>query len=1056
MSTTRTQPILDYLKKIRTANKELTKKEAFKDLLNRLYAADADIVRIVDAMSAGAEATVINIPRKDKLHRGSADTMYSQIIIEFENDLRKTLPHAKEQLAGYLLGQFRSGKGYNFTLIASDFISWRVFAPAADCIPKLDTLQEHELVLEEVSSASFSLTEANADEFYFYLDRYLFKEERRKATLKDIEEAFGYHSSVFIECFREMNKWFDEAKKYGEVQVSFREWKRFLSIAYGSFDATEQNFLIHTYLSVFAKMLAYSVVSNDDYISDEEMKGILDGSIFHDLNIHNFVENDFFHWVKSDLNFRNLKKTFRIIAQEISTFDFSEVEEDVLKGVYQELIDLDTRHALGEYYTPDWLCERVVNEYHFQPTDRILDPSCGSGSFLRAAAHRLRELHPNLAPEDISQQVHGIDIHPLSVQIAKTTLLLTLGRGVKNARRPVRLNITLANTLLAPKGVSNLFGNDFAISIDEEQFYLNTQVLEDVRLFDDALQACDDLAEITMGKNAESEATLQAILRTQFKQSGLSPQVLEGFYKIYLAFKSAKEKGRDSIWKFVVQNLYKPYFLAGKFDYVVGNPPWFTFNSIKNEQYQNTLEALAEQYEVKPEKKALMPQMEIAAIFLAYCSSYFLKEKGQLAFVLPRSFFSAEQHDNTRSGTAKGFKIKSLWDLAGVSPLFRVPSCVIFTEKAELKRALPAAGIKGLELTGRLRDHNCHWAEAEPKLSETPTTWFYAKQGKSSAFSTTKTKKQTAENPYKNLFKNGATIFPRCFFFVDVQGQLPPDWHDRIVTVSTAEGIKADAKAPWKTVQFNNKRIESRFLFRTALAKSILPFALYEPDLVSLPLLIDIVDNQKKIKLQSAEDLRREGYIHAASWFTDVERIWQIYRTEKNSGMSSENYLNWQDKLTDQNLNHPYLVLYNSSAKDANTTVVRREDYDLDFFSENKTYWFSTENLEEAYYLSAIMNSEAPNRMMKDFQSKGLFGARDVHKKILDIYYPKYDDALEIHRQLAALGQICHERTSEYLADNPPPKPLSTIHLGKLRVAIKKYLSKELKQVDELVKKIIA
>lgn len=1055
MPSNRDTLIQEYLRKVRSANKELTKKEAFKDLLNRLYAADGDIVRIIDAISAGSEATVLNIPRKDKLHRGSADTMYSQVIIEFENDLRKTLPHAKEQLAGYLLGQFRSGMGYNFTLIVSDFINWRVFAPAAECIPKLDTLQEHELILEEVASASFTLTESNAEEFYYYLDRLLFKEERRKATLKDIEEAFGYHSAVFIECFREMNKWFGEAKKYGEVQVSFREWKRFLSIAYGSFDATEHNFLIHSYLSVFAKMLAYSVVSNDDYISDEEMKGILDGSIFHTYNIHNFVENDFFHWVKSDLNFPNLKKVFRIIAQEISTFDFSTVEEDVLKGVYQELIDLDTRHALGEYYTPDWLCERVVQEYNFQPTDRILDPSCGSGSFLRATVHRLRDLHPGLAPEDISRQVYGIDIHPLSVQIAKTTLLLTLGRDVRNARRPVRLNITLANTLLAPTGVSNLFGSEFAISIDEEQFYLNTQVLEDVKLFDDALQVCEDLAEMTMGKKAEPVATLQATLRTQYNQSGFNPQVLEGFHKIYLAFKSVKEKGRDSIWKFIVQNLYKPYFLAGKFDYIVGNPPWFTFNSVKNEQYQNTLEALADKYDVTPLRKALMPQMEIAAIFLAYCSSYFLKEKGQLAFVLPRSFFNADHHDNTRSGLVKGFKITSLWDFENVQPLFRVPSCVIFAQKTVLNRALPGSGITGLAFAGKLREHNCHWAQAASKLSEVPTTWFYAKQGKSSAFSTSKSKKQTQENPYKNLFKNGATIFPRCFFFVDVQGTSPADWVDRLLVVGTAEIIKPDTKPPWKGLEFNNKHIESRFIFRTALAKSILPFILHEPNLVVLPVIINSDNERKKINLLNADELRKEGYLNAYTWFAAVENLWKIHRTEKNGNTTSIAYLNWQKKLTDQNLNHPYLVLYNSSAKDANATVVKREDFDLEFFVENSTYGLSIESLQEAYYLSAILNSETPNLMMKDFQSKGLFGARNVHKKVLDIYYPKFTPQEASHLRLAELGKLCHERTTVYLRDNPPPSPLGGMQLGKLRVNIKKYLAKELKDIDTIVKKLI-
>jgi hypothetical protein len=381
----KTSHILEYFRKVKAANKELTKREAFKDLLNRLYSDNAEIERIIDTITLGAETNVANIPRKDKLHRGSADTLYNKIIIEYENDLKVSLIHAKEQIAGYLLGEFKTRGNYNFTLIVSDFINWKVFAPDISCLDKLNILNENELILNEVPSASFTLTQSNAEDFYFWIDRFLFKEEKQQATLKRIEEAFGYQSNVFIESYRELSAWFNEAKKFGEVQVSFEQWKKFLSVAYGKFEATESNFLIHTYLSIFSKMLAYSVVSNDDYIDEDELKGILDGDIFHKFNIRNFVDNDFFHWVKNDFNFRNLKKSFRLIAQEISTFDFTNVEEDVLKGVYQELIDLDTRHALGEYYTPDWLCERVVKEFAFKQTDKILDPSCGSGSFLRAA-----------------------------------------------------------------------------------------------------------------------------------------------------------------------------------------------------------------------------------------------------------------------------------------------------------------------------------------------------------------------------------------------------------------------------------------------------------------------------------------------------------------------------------------------------------------------------------------------------------------------------------------------------------------------------------------------
>ncbi len=1058
MSVKKTELIKEYFKKVKEANKEAVKREAFKDLLNRLYADDKELSKLIDKITLGAEKAVVDIPRKEKLHKGSADTLYNKIIIEFENSLKQTLEHAKEQLAGYLLSQLRSGEGYNFTLIATDCITWKVFSPDVSQLDKIEQLKEHELILNEVKSSSFVLNERNAEDFYYWIDRFLFKEEKQKASLKRIEEAFGYQSHIFIESYRELQKWFQEAKKFGEVQVSYDQWEKFLSIAYGSFDVRDSVFLIHTYLSVFSKMLAYSIVSNDDYIDDDELKGILDGTIFHKYNIRNFVDNDFFHWVTSSRSFNNLKKVFRLIAQEISHFDFENVDEDVLKGVYQELIDIDTRHSLGEYYTPDWLCERIVKEFEFKKIDKILDPACGSGSFLRAAIHRIRELNPDVTVEELNEQVYGIDIHPLSVQIAKTTLLLALGKEIINAKKPVYLNIILANTLLAPEGVQNLFGSEFQLSIDKEKYHLTTQILEDVKLFDEALNICDDLAEQTMGKKKESEEVFENIFRRHFEKSGsksgANKQVIESFYKIYTGLKSVKEKGRDSIWKFIVQNLYKPYFLAGKFDYVIGNPPWFTYSSIRNEDYQNILNALADKYEVKPLKVANFPHLEIAAIFLAYCSSYFLSDDGQIAFVLPRSFFSADHHDNTRSGKAVGFKLKQIWDLKDVSPLFRIPSCVLFADKYE-KKITPFNGLHGNIFSGKLTDHNCNLLTAKENLKVEAAKWYYVKQGKATAISAKKTKNNTNENPYKKHFKQGATIVPRCFYFIDINQEMPNDFKDRIVNIKTSEAIETDAKKPWKGLKFTGK-IESKFIFRTALAKSILPFVLYKPDLVVLPILIENNNEGKKeIKLQSSNDLVQEGYLNASKWFNNVENTWRIHRTEKNQNISSEDYLNWQNKLTEQNLDAPYLVLYNSSAKDANATVVERSNLDLNFFVESVTYVFYTGNHYEAYYLSAIFNSEVPNKLMKDFQARGLFGARHVHKKILDIYFPRFDETNDVHIKLAELSERAHKKAAKYLQDNPPQKELSATRLGKLRLDIKKHLAEEMKEVDKLVKRVV-
>ncbi len=1055
MKEKRTELIISYLQKVKKANKELTKKELFKDLLNRLYAHNHEITKIIDAISNGAETAIVNIPRKQKIHRGSADTLYNKIIIEFENDLKTSFNHAKEQLAGYLLGQFNSGEGYNFTLIVSDFINWKILVPDMSQLDKLEDLLENELILNEAKDLSFTLTESNTEDFYYWIDRFLFKEEKQKATLKRIEEAFGYNSSTFIECFRQISSVFDDAKKFGEVQVSYEQWRKFLSIAYGSFDDSDNSFVIHTYLSVLAKVLGYEVLSNDDYVDDQELKNVLDGTMFHKYNIKNFVDNDFFHWVHKDRYFLQLKKTFRLITQELSLFNFDDVDEDILKGVYQDLIDLDTRHSLGEYYTPDWLCERIVNEFDFKSTDKILDPSCGSGSFLRASIHRLKKINPSITVEELNNCIYGIDIHPLSVQIAKTTLLVSLGKALKDVKKPIYLNIILANTLLAPEGVQTLFGGEFTMSIDKNKYKLNTQVFEDVKLFDEAIEVCEDLAEQTQGKKTETVSAFENLLKLHNKKSGLNTQIIESFYKIYTGLKKAKEDGRDSIWKFIVQNLYKPYFLSGKFNYVVGNPPWFTMSSIKNEEYQNVLNSLAIKYDIKPTKVADYPHLEIAAIFLAYCSSYFLKENGQLAFVLPRSFFNANQHDNTRRGKSKGFKLTSVWDLNGVSPLFRIPSGVLFAENSPIEKpnALPTNGINGLNLVGSLPSHNCNLETATTKLSEEAVKWYYSKQGSSTALTNSKVKLSLKENPYKKLFKQGATIVPRNFYFIELNQDIPPDFdEDRIINIKTSDAVKPDAKKPWKEIDLKD-RIEAKFVFRTALSKSILPFALFNPDLVVLPI---IIDDKKNIHIHSHIELMRMGYLKASKWFGDVDSIWNIHKTEKNKSMSSSNYLNWQNKLTTQNLNAKYIVLYNASAKNANATIIKRKELDLEFIVESVAYVYYTNNLKEAYYLTAILNSTAPNLMMKDFQAKGLFGARHVHKKILDIYYPKFDEKNKIHLQLAELSKEAHTKASEFIKKNPPKQQLSAIHLGKIRTDIKKSINTEIVEIDKLVKKILA
>jgi hypothetical protein len=223
---------------------------------------------------------------------------------------------------------------------------------------------------------------------------------------------------VFINSIACLQSCADDIARQSELKVAYEQWRRFLSIAYGRFDDSPTMFLVHTYLAVFAKFIAFAVTTKRPIVDDTTITGILNGAVFEQLNIERFVEDDFFHWVAADAYVRRLRIMFREISQQLQLYDFTDVREDILKGVYQELIDLETRHALGEYYTPDWLCERMIAELvSVSSTSNFLDPACGSGSFLRAAVARMRREFPDLAADALAEQS---DARPLPCEQIET------------------------------------------------------------------------------------------------------------------------------------------------------------------------------------------------------------------------------------------------------------------------------------------------------------------------------------------------------------------------------------------------------------------------------------------------------------------------------------------------------------------------------------------------------------------------------------------------------------------------------------------------------------
>ena len=82
---------------------------------------------------------------------------------------------------------------------------------------------------------------------------------------------------------------------------------------------------------------------------------------------------------------------------------------DLLKKLYQYLLPRRVRHDLGEFYTPDWLADRLIRQigYDGNPNKRVLDASCGSGTILTLCIRKAFEYADKhlVRPDELVQKL---------------------------------------------------------------------------------------------------------------------------------------------------------------------------------------------------------------------------------------------------------------------------------------------------------------------------------------------------------------------------------------------------------------------------------------------------------------------------------------------------------------------------------------------------------------------------------------------------------------------------------------------------------------------------
>ena len=128
------------------------------------------------------------------------------------------------------------------------------------------------------------------------------------------------------------------------------------------------------------------------------------------------------------------------IFYRLNAFDFTQIDGDLLGNLYERFLPIEKRKKLGEYYTPLPIADYVLEKIgFFERPGPLLDPACGSGTFLISAADGLvrrmiaRGVEPAVAVDEALKLVNGIDINMFAAFIAQLQLIWHLFPYVKRA-----------------------------------------------------------------------------------------------------------------------------------------------------------------------------------------------------------------------------------------------------------------------------------------------------------------------------------------------------------------------------------------------------------------------------------------------------------------------------------------------------------------------------------------------------------------------------------------------------------------------------------------------
>ena len=437
-------------------------------------------------------------------------------------------------------------------------------------------------------------------------------------------------------------------------------------------------YALQTTYAIIVKLIACKIIDKLEYndltknyfdlstITSDEMQVFFekmeDGYSYRSCNINNFLEGDFFSWYSdeeqwNDIFWKSIMGIVKCIDQ-YSAFSINIYYEpiDIFKDLYMGIIPISIRHSMGEYFTPKWVANSVIESGIEQIKNKdnwkAIDPCCGSGIFLielikkivgKKSIQSMNYKEKEKIKNQILNRVYGIDINPLSVLSARVGYYLALKPfgELKNLDIPVYL------------GDSAIIGEKIMIDGIECFYYKINNLKKDIEVVLPKRYVLLPEYEIIMSQlqscvKVESETLLFEIITDQFtKEEKSSKKLMQMVQEMADALVYLHKNKWDGIWIRIATNFMLIARLSD-FDLIVGNPPWVKWEHLPA-KYANRIKELCDiKHIFSGAGQFGGTQLNICALIANVTATNWLNKDGLLAFLMPDSIMSQHSYEGFR------------------------------------------------------------------------------------------------------------------------------------------------------------------------------------------------------------------------------------------------------------------------------------------------------------------------------------------------------------------------------------------------------------------------